>query len=419
MSGKRSVDFCRACDAVGLFVGLDLGESPVANRLPTSNAQGVKSLPLIMRVCPECGLGQLEELELPENIFSDYPYLSSTSKSWLDANASFADSIIVSHRLKEGDLVVEVASNDGYLLSFFKEQGLSVLGIEPAENVAQIANDLGVETLVDFFGAELANRLKFNGTKPKLIVAKNVMAHVPNLQDFVEGLSILTGDDTLLVIEAPTILQILSEMQFDTIYHEHFSYLSVTSVGLTLRKFGLELMGVEKVSTHGGSLRFLAKKLGGTLSVQENQRKLMYEMLKQEKSAGLFSPDSWLRVGESIQVALADFTRWLSRSDSGIRTVGYGAAAKGVTFLAAAEVKPGQIDLVIDNSPEKAGKYFPLVMAPIVTEESYLDLEKNLPMRTRFIIFPWNLCDEILERILKFNPGAEVYRALPKLLKLN
>lgn len=413
MSDFRGVHFCRSCDSRSLFVGLDLGSSPIANRLQINASDQMECFPLVMRVCSNCGMGQLQEFQLPETLFSDYPYLSSTSETWLAENKAFAAEVANSLQLNSEDLVVEIASNDGYLLNFFKLLGMRVLGIEPAPNVAGIAEERGIQTIVEFFGLKLAQSLVANGYKPKTIIAKNVLAHVPDIQDFVKGIEALASNDSVIVIEAPTILQILNEMQFDTIYHEHFSYLSATGVQRLFQTHGLELVGTESVSTHGGSIRFFARKSGGTFRASLDQALHLERLLAFEKESGLFQPEAWENLQSKVKAILTDFQKWLNSSANGIRTIGYGAAAKGVTLLASAGAVAGDIDFVIDNSIEKAGKFLPVVSAPIILEDDYLGLKLKGPCR--FVIFPWNLSNELSMRIRSFDPTAEIIRAIPRL----
>lgn len=413
----RGVSYCRGCGSTELFLALDLGESPLANNLPGAPGAPLKKFPLQLRVCRNCSLGQVGEFETPEQIFSDYPYLSSTSDTWLEANKKFAKDLVHSQNLAPGDLIVELASNDGYLLKFFQASGQSVLGVEPAQNVAEIANQEGVPTLSEFFGLSLAQRLALTHPVPKIIVAKNVVAHVPDIQDFVAGIAQLSGLETLIVIEAPTINQIITDLQFDTVYHEHFSYLSATSLSHIFASKGLEIVGAEKVDTHGGSFRFFAKKIGAFVTVTKLQRVALNQIIELEGSIGVRDPQAWAKVSSRVSNCLISFGDWLTKRDLGVKTVAYGAAAKGVTLISALNLEPGLIDFVIDNSPAKAGKYMPVIDVLIADE---LDFVRTRPQgRYRYVIFPWNLSSEIAPRIRKFDPDAEVVTAIPTLQRVD
>jgi hypothetical protein len=416
MPNIRGVDICRACAGTELFLALNLGMSPVANRLALHRQDLERVYPLEMRICKTCGFGQLEEFELPENIFSDYPYLSSTSQTWLDENRKFAETYRETLGLLPGDKIIEIASNDGYLLQYFMDLGMNVLGVEPAANVAVLSRAKGIETLVEFFGVALARKLNVEGVSPRLIIAKNVVAHVPDLQDFIQGISLIINSETVVVVEAPSVMQILEQMQFDTIYHEHFSYISATGIQKIFESFGLEIVGAERVSTHGGSTRYLAKKAGGGFQASKEQIQELHSRVSHEERSGLFSKESWGKVSDSVARCTAEFKLWLQAKSHGDVTVAYGAAAKGVTLLAAAGAKPGDIDVVIDNSEEKQGRVFPVVMAPIVSEKAHTLNKSN--KRHRYIIFPWNLSGEIAGRIRSFDPDAEIFTAVPELKKV-
>ena len=406
----RGILQCRACDSKNLFIAISLGNSPLANRLLENKDSELPSYPLALRICSECSLGQLGEFQSPEEIFSDYPYLSSTSQTWLDSNQKFASELIKTMNFTNEDLVLEIASNDGYLLKFFQESGISVLGVEPAKNVAKIATDLGIPTIASFFGLQLAKELSERNFNPRLIVAKNVIAHVPDLQDFVSGLSALSSPETLLVIEAPTISQIMTEHQFDTIYHEHFSYVSALSLVKLFSRFGLEIFGAEKVDTHGGSVRFLAKKIGGHPYPSINQNQTLQKLLLSERSLGITEELAWTATREKINSVLIDAKEWLDIENPEITTVAYGAAAKGVTLLAAIEAGENAIHLVIDNSAGKIGKYFPISKSRILSEQDFIGQMSG--GKYRYIIFPWNLIEELSLRIREFDPEAEIFSIL-------
>jgi hypothetical protein len=415
-SAGRGQVFCRGCGSKRLFLALDLGSSPIANALLTNPLVRPKTFPLELRVCEDCKLGQIGEFLTPENLFDDYPYFSSTSKSWLEKSLVFAEQISRDLGLTEEDLILEIASNDGYQLGFFKEMGMQVLGVEPATTVADVANAQGIPTRAVFFGKEAALVLNREGLKPKLIIAKNVLAHVPDLDDFVSGITLMCGRETVVVIEAPTILQISQGNQFDTVYHEHFSYLSATAVRNLFDLHGLDLFGAERLGTHGGSVRLFARAKDSDALELPGQESTLNEILEEEARSNFGRPESWLEVSERVSKTASDFKAWLASNPGDSVTVGYGAAAKAVTLLSLTEPGTGSIDIIIDNSPGKIGKYLPVGNTPIVSETEFLSTIKPGPYR--FVVFPWNLAGEILPRIRAIDPQAEVVAAVPQFRSL-
>ena len=252
----RGSDFCRGCLGGNLFSALDLGSLPIANELLLTEHGEIEKYPLHLKVCAECGLGQVADVVTPERIFRDYRYLSSMSSTFLQHASDYVTQKVQEGIFLPGDWVLEIASNDGYLLKNFLPFGILAIGVEPAENVAEISRSLGVETISEFFSSQLANELLAKHGYPKLIIANNVMAHVPDLVDFIKGLAILCGPDTQISVENPSLSNILVGMQFDTIYHEHYSYLSASSVARLGKMYGLNLFKVEQLSIHGGSNRY-------------------------------------------------------------------------------------------------------------------------------------------------------------------
>ena len=410
---KRGVNFCRGCNGEDLFLGLSLGESPLANNLLNHPDEARPVFPLELRVCLDCGLGQVGEFETPEAIFSDYPYLSSTSKTWVESNKSFADEIRETEGLGPSDFIIELASNDGYLLKSFQKYGHPVLGVEPAKNIAEMAIRDGVPTIPEFFGLGLAKKMRLEFGVPKVIIAKNVVAHVPDLKDFISGIAELAGSETLVVVEAPTISQILSGGQFDTVYHEHFSYLSGLSLEKIFADSGMFLVGAQELTSHGGSVRFFIRKDGAHACNSVPRSDVLQAILESERSLGINKEESWVNVRDQVRESLKDFHLWLSRIDPEVATVAYGAAAKGVTLLAACGALPGAVDYVIDNSNEKAGKYFPIVGSPIMEEASFVNQMNG--RRFRYVVFPWNLVDEIVPRVRMFDSDSEIVVAVPSL----
>ena len=254
---NRGQNFCRSCSSPLGDVVLSLGVQPLSNALPPQSFQGDDAkFPLDFRVCPICSLGQIGEYVSPSEIFSEYTYFSSTSSTWLKHAKTFAQAAFKKLQLNQNDLVVEIASNDGYLLQYFQELNCSVLGIEPASNVADFANNRGITTRAEFFGTECAKNLIAKGEIPKLVIGNNVLAHVPDINDFMNGLTLLAQQGAVISIEAPSMLTMLRDNLFDTIYHEHFSYLSATALSFLAKQHNLNLFDVETLDTHGGSYRY-------------------------------------------------------------------------------------------------------------------------------------------------------------------
>jgi hypothetical protein len=394
-----------------LFQALDLGYSPLANRvIPSDLLESAEPwFPLVLRVCSNCQLGQLGEFASDSTIFRDYPYLSSTSSTWLEQNKRFADQMINLLHLDNDDFVVELASNDGYLLQFFMERNLNVLGIEPALNVATIAALKGVPTSPEFFSKSLAEELRKRTVPPKLIIAKNVVAHVPDLRDFLSGVSALADESTLFVIEAPSIVNIVQKMQFDTIYHEHFSYLSATFFDTILNDFDLKLVGIENVETHGGSLRCYITKNNSIVSLPKELAQELEETLNSERLVDLSKPAIWNNLQTQLNLELKNIRDWFLKPEG--RIIGYGAAAKAVTLLSAAQIPRGLISLCIDNSKEKMDRHIPGSHIKILSESSYI--ENYFQAGDIYVIFPWNLKNEISKRIRQFNPEARIFVLLP------
>jgi hypothetical protein len=413
MRGKTE---CRGCGSTNLFQALDLGYSPLANRVISSDQleSAEPWFPLVLRICSVCGLGQLGEFTSDATIFRQYPYLSSTSSSWLTENRHFADKMTKLLQLNPDDLVLELASNDGYLLQYFMEKDISVLGIEPALNVATIAALKGIPTSPEFFTSHVASALSSRGVQPKLIVAKNVVAHVPNLIDFLEGIAILAAESTLVVIEAPGILNILQKMQFDTIYHEHFSYLSATFLMKVLPAMNLKLVGLETVKTHGGSMRFYVTQSNSLVDLPIGMSESLHLMLELERTSGFQKSATWHELGIRVNIALSEIRSWFSTPSS--RVIGYGAAAKAVTLLSAAQIPRGTVSMCIDNSPEKISHYIPGSHIRIVSELEYI--ANHSKSSDTFVIFPWNLEQEISQKIRKFNAKARIFVLLPTIREI-
>jgi hypothetical protein len=375
------------CAAPLARVFADLGKSPLANSYLTADSLNAMEpfYPLRAFVCDECLLVQLEEFETPAAIFSDYAYFSSYSSSWIDHSRRLAEGLVERFALGEDDFVVELASNDGYLLQYFAERGIPVLGVEPAANVAEEARRRGIPTHVEFFGRESARGLR-ERSPARLVLGLNVLAHVPDLNDFVAGIELLLAEDGVAVLEFPHLLRLMEDLQFDTIYHEHFSYFSFTTARRALARHGLEVFDVEELPTHGGSLRVFARRDGAPRSPRVD------ELARREQGSGLSTPGSYGAFADRVKEEKRRILSFLiGLRGEGLRIAGYGAPAKGNTLLNYCGVGRDFIDYTVDRNPEKQGRYLPGSEIPIRPPEA---LEETHP--DVVLILPWNLTDEIV-----------------------
>jgi SAM-dependent methyltransferase len=342
-------------------------------------------------VCDACRLVQVEEVVPPEEIFSDYAYFSSISDSWLDHVRQYAHD--VSERLGLGaeSLVVEVASNDGYLLRSFVDAGIPVLGIEPAANVAEVAVSAGIPTEVRFFGEQLAQELVVRGMSADLLVANNVLAHVPDLDDFIRGLHHVLAPEGVLTIEVPHLLRMIERVEFDTIYHEHFSYFSLLAARSALESRGLRVFDVEELPTHGGSLRIWATRDDSSRSASAR----VEAVLDAERAAGLDRPETYESFADKVDGVRAGLRSFLddARKD-GKAVVAYGAAAKGNTLLNSVGATVDDIQYVVDRSPHKQGRFLPGSHLPIHEPDA---VRRDQP--EYLLLLAWNLRDEIMEQM--------------------
>ncbi len=386
---------CRYCNTFLKQVFIDLGHSPASNSFITADALNEPEVyfPLKVFTCHKCFLVQVDEYKKSDAIFDgDYVYFSSYSTSWLAHAKAYCNSMLQRFNFDTTSLVVEVASNDGYLLQYFKEGNIPVLGVEPTANTAAVAQSKGIESVVDFFGARLASELAQQGKKADLLLGNNVLAHVPDIMDFVAGMKILLKETGVITMEFPHLEKLISNNQFDTVYHEHFSYLSFNTVKQIFESNGLEMFDVEELPTHGGSLRIYAKHTGNqTHPVSEKVEAL----LQQESAGGLTSIDFYATFKEkSLQVKM-DLLRFLIAVKEDKKLVaGYGAAAKGNTLLNYCGVKNDLIDFVVDANPHKQGKYLPGSHIPVLHEDHLKEVKPDF-----VIIFPWNLSAEIMEQL--------------------
>ncbi|HUP15140.1 MAG TPA: class I SAM-dependent methyltransferase [Acidimicrobiia bacterium] len=382
---------CRLCGATLEHVMADLGVSPLANRLilPSELNRPEVFYPLTVYYCSGCHLAQIEEYESPERIFSDYPYLSSVSRSWLEHCDAFANTMIERLHLDDSSLVIEVASNDGGLLRYFVDRGVAVLGVEPAGNVAARAIESSIPTEVAFFGTATAEEITAD-RKADLLVANNVLAHVPDLNDFVAGLRIGLASDGVLSIEFPHLLRLIEERQFDTIYHEHFSYFSFLAAREALSRHGLTVIDVEHLPTHGGSLRVIAMHEG-----EEPEGPSVRETLEREVAAGLKDPATYERFNETVRGEKRSIvSHVVGLKEAGNSIAGYGAPAKGNTLLNYCGLSTEVIDYTVDTSPFKQGRYLPGSRIPVLEPGAIDETKPDL-----IFILPWNLKAEIMTQL--------------------
>jgi SAM-dependent methyltransferase len=389
-----SPNYCRFCHAALHQTFADLGASPLSNAFLCPDDLGAPEpyYPLKAQVCTDCFLVQLPAVQTPESIFSEYAYFSSYSQSWLDHAAEYVRAITARLSLTGGSQVIEIASNDGYLLQYFRARGVPVLGIEPAANVARIAEERGVPTLVRFFGEELARELAAEGRSADLIVGNNVLAHVPDLNDFVAGLKLLLKPDGVLTMEFPHLLRLMQERQFDTIYHEHFSYFSLGTARRVFARHGIEIFDVEELRTHGGSLRVFGRHAGsgeGRLSPS------VAGLLGVEREAGLDDAGAYAHFQEGVDEVKRDLLRFLiAAKQNGDQIVGYGAPAKGNTLLNYCGIRTDFLDYTVDRSPYKQGSCLPGSRIPVLPPETIRETRPDY-----VLILPWNLKDEIVAQL--------------------
>jgi SAM-dependent methyltransferase len=384
---------CRFCGAPLQAVFADLGMSPLANSyLPPERVNAMEPFyPLRALVCDRCFLVQLEEFETPEEIFSDYAYFSSYSSSWLEHSRRYAEQMVQRLALDERSQVVEIASNDGYLLQYFREREIAVLGIEPAANVAEVAVEKGVPTVVEFFGEDVARRLA-EGSAADLLLGNNVLAHVPDLNDFVAGMKVLLKPGGVITMEFPHLMRLIEENQWDTIYHEHFSYFSFLTVSAVFEAHGLRLFDVEELPTHGGSLRIYG---AHAEDAEKPESATARELRDRERAAGYERLDTYLGYGRRVEQDKRQILSFLiDLKEQDLRIVGYGAPAKGNTLLNYCGVRREFIDYTCDLNPHKQGHFLPGSHIPIRSPEEIREDKPDV-----VLILPWNLKDEIMEQL--------------------
>jgi hypothetical protein len=398
---------CRFCASPLEAVFADLGMSPLANSyLAPEHVNAMEPFyPLRALVCEDCLLVQLEEFESADSIFSDYAYFSSYSSSWLAHAERYTASMVDRFGFDQHSHVVEIASNDGYLLQYFAAREIPVLGIEPAANVAERAVGKGIPTLVRFFGRETAEALAAR-RKADLLLGNNVLAHVPDLNDFVGGMKLLLADDGVITMEFPHLMRLVAENQWDTIYHEHFSYFSFLTARAVLRAHGLRVFDVEELPTHGGSLRIFGCHAEDASKLDSPR---VAELLARERAAGFGDLQMYLDYGARTALDKRQIVSFLGElKGQGKTIVGYGAPAKGNTLLNYCGLRSDIIDYTVDLSPHKQGHYLPGTHIPIHAPDQIRETKPDV-----VLILPWNLREEIMEQMSYIRDwgGAFVARA--------
>ena len=402
---------CRHCGNELKHVFCDLQTCPPSNAMvkPELINYPETYFPLKVFVCEKCWLVQIDEIEKASEIFNnEYTYFSSYSTTWLKHAQNYVDYMTERFGFNQNSLVVEIASNDGYLLQYFKAKKIPVIGVEPTANTAKIAIEKGIENIVDFFGSNLAKQKL--ASKADLILGNNVLAHVPDINDFVKGVKIALKPNGVNTFEFPHLLQLIEHKQFDTIYHEHFSYLSLTALTSVFNQQGLEIFDVQELPTHGGSLRIFTK------HIEDHTKKIepaVATILEKETKAGLNKLDYYKNFQLKVDKIKYDFIDFLlQQKKSGKKIIGYGAAAKGNTLLNYCGIKGNDlIKFVVDASPYKQNKLLPGSRIPVVAIE---EIEKYKP--DFVIIFPWNLKNEISQQLSFIkNWNAEFVIAIPEL----
>jgi SAM-dependent methyltransferase len=406
---------CRHCENPLTHTFLDLGFAPPSNAYLKEDQLSLpeKYYPLKIMICEECWLAQTEDYAQADELFSaDYAYFSSTSTSWLHHAMAYCKKITAKLNLSNESFVIEVASNDGYLLKNFVEAGIPCLGIEPTASTAEAAEKLGIPVLREFFGVQVAKKLTTENRKADLIIGNNVYAHVPDINDFTAGLKEALKKGGTITLEFPHLMQLIENKQFDTVYHEHFSYLSLNAVSRIFNKAGLRIFDLEELPTHGGSLRIF----GCHADDQRPNLNAVKEILKNEVDAGLMHLETYTSFqsrADRVKYDLMDFL--IKQKRAGNKVVAYGAAAKGNTLLNYAGVKPDLISFVCDAAVAKQNKFMPGSHIPILPPAALIECNADY-----IIILPWNIASEVTENYKNLlKKGAKFVVAVPSLKILN
>lgn len=403
---------CRHCAAELALRFADLGSAPPSNAYVKleKRDQPEPYIPLRTLVCQKCWLVQTEDYASAESMFDpEYAYFSGFSKSWLEHSQRYAGAMISRFGLNADSLVIEVAANDGYLLQYFSEAGVPSLGVEPTASTAEAARSKGIEIIEDFFGTSLARKLVFNRGPADLTVANNVLAHVPDINDFVHGFAEVLKPTGVSTFEFPHLMRMVESNQFDTIYHEHFSYLSLTAVEAIFSRNGLSVFDVEELSTHGGSLRVFAQRADVGIWPREDR---VDALLRREEDAGVCTSRFYDGFQSRAEKVKDDFVSFLINAKrEGKSVCAYGAAAKGNTLMNFAGIRPDLIRFVVDKNPAKQGKFMPGSRIPIVDEDYLGRLKPDY-----IVVLPWNLIDEVSEQLAYASQwGGRLVTAVPDL----
>lgn len=398
---------CRSCQNQALVPILDLGQTPLANALvaPQDLAAPEAFYPLVLVFCPACSLVQITETVSPELLFGEYPYFSSVSDSFVAHAKALAESLVAERGLGPDSLVVEVASNDGYLLQHYVQAGVPVLGVEPARNIAAVAQAKGVRTLNDFFGHELAKGLAESGLKADVLHANNVMAHVADLNGFMAGIQSLLAPQGVAVVEAPYVKDLIDQVAFDTIYHEHLCYFSLRAVQALAERHGLLVLDVEKLTVHGGSLRYVLGHAGQLPSTR------VATLRAEEEAWGVAELAFYQGFGQRVAALKALLTGLLAQLRAeGARLAAYGASAKGSTLMHCFGLGAQELAYVVDRSAAKQGKHCPGNHLEIFPPEKILE---DLP--SHLLLLSWNFADEILAQQASYRArGGRFILPLPE-----
>ena len=402
---------CRHCASELIHTFLDLGFAPPSNAYLTVEqlSKPEKYYPLRVKVCDKCWLVQTEDYAQADDLFdSEYAYFSSTSTSWLEHAKKFTEKVVKELHLTKDSFVIEVASNDGYLLKNFVSKKIPCLGIEPTASTAHAAEEIGVPVLQEFFGEKLGRLLADEGRKADLIIGNNVFAHVPDINDFTLGLKAALKPGGTITLEFPHLMRLIEFNQFDTIYHEHFSYLSLYVVKNIFSRFGLKIYNVEELRTHGGSLRVY----GCHEDDSRNASAIVVAILAREKECGLQSLDAYSKFQNIANAIKNDFLEFLiANKKLGKKVVGYGAAAKGSTLLNYAGVKPDLLSFIVDAATAKQNKFMPGSHIPIWSPDLLSEVAIDF-----IVIFPWNISSEVMQQLITFKElGINFVTAIPKL----